>query len=148
MAQLEWVKEHVRRYKESNGVDGHIWDGLNGAARYPGNFPTLLLTTIGHQSDQPRTTPLIYGKNGENFIVIGSQGGRPNHPSWYLNLKANPKVELQVVADIFPATANTISGIKRKQLWSMMLKIYTPYNDYQLNASATREIPLISLQPT
>ena len=147
MGQADWVKNHVQRYKASNGANGHIWDGLDGAAQLEGHFPTLLLTTTGRKSQQPRTTPLIYGRDGQNFIVIASQGGRPKHPSWYLNLEANSRVELQVIADTFPAKASALSGPERERLWHMMVKIYPPYDDYEEKASATREIPLVLLEP-
>ena len=126
MGQSDWTKEHLRRYRESDGADGHIWDGLDGSARFKGNFPTLLLTTTGRKSQKPRTTPLIYGRDEENYLVIASRGGRPNHPSWYLNLDANPKVELQIIAGIFPAIASTASGANRERLWRIMVKIYPP----------------------
>ena len=147
MGQPDWVKNHVQRYKASNGANGHIWDGLDGAAQLEGHFPTLLLTTTGRKSQQPRTTPLIYGRDGQNLIVIASQGGRPEHPSWYLNLEVNSRVELQVIAKTFQAIASTVSGSERERLWHMMVKIYPPYDDYQEKAAATREIPLVLLEP-
>ena len=84
MVQADWAKDHVERYSASNGADGHIWDKLSAA----GSFPCLLLTTTGRKSQMPRTTPLIYGRDGENYVVIASQGGRPTHPAWYLNLRS------------------------------------------------------------
>ena len=72
-----------------------MWDKL--AA--PGSYPCLLLTTTGRRSQLPRTTPLVYGRDGDNYTAIASQGGKPTHPAWYLNLAANPWVELQVGAE-------------------------------------------------
>ena len=83
MAQSAKVKDHVQRYLGSGGEDGHLWDGL--AA--PGTYPCLLLTTKGRKSGQLRTTPLVYGRDAMNFVVVASQGGRPMHPAWYLNLE-------------------------------------------------------------
>ena len=132
MGQSQWAEAHVRRYKATNGEDGHIWNGLDGAARFEGKFPTLLLTTTGRKSPLHRTTPLIYGRDLNNYIVIASQGGRPNHPSWYLNLKKNPEVELQVVANIFQAIAIDADGAEYDRLWQLMREIYPPYDDYKL----------------
>ena len=146
MGQPQWAKAHVRRYKATNGEDGHIWNGLDGAARFEGKFPTLLLTTTGRKSQLHHTTPLIYGRDLNKYIVIASQGGRPSHPSWYLNLKKNPEVELQVVANIFQAIATDADGAESDRLWQLMREIYPPYDDYKLAASATREIPLVILQ--
>ena len=141
MAQADWAREHVERYRATNGADGHIWRGFDGS----GNFPCLLLTTTGRKSGEARTTPLIYGRDGENYVVIASQGGRPNHPGWYLNLDADAKVEVQVEADVFTATASTAGAADRDRLWRMMAAIYPPYDDYQKKAAATREIPVVVL---
>lgn len=141
MARVDWAVEHVRRYRETGGADGHIWKGHDGT----GNFPCLLLSTTGRKSGEARTTPLIYGRDGEDYVVIGSQGGRPVHPYWYLNLDANPEVEVQVEAETFPATARTASGDRRERLWNMMARLYPPYDDYRVKAAATREIPVVVL---
>lgn len=143
MAQADWAKEHVERYRATNGADGHIWRGFDGK----GDFPCLLLTTKGRKSGEARTTPLIYGRDGDNYIVIASTGGRPKHPGWYLNLDADPEVELQVEANVFNATAATASADDRERLWRIMAAIYPPYDDYQEKASATREIPVVVLTP-
>ena len=141
MVRVDWAVEHVRRYRETGGADGHIWKGHDGT----GNFPCLLLSTTGRKSGEARTTPLIYGRDGEDYVVIGSQGGRPVHPYWYLNLDANPEVEVQVEAETFPATARTASGDRRERLWNMMARLYPPYDDYRAKAAATREIPVVVL---
>ena len=143
MAQADWAKEHVERYRATNGADGHIWRGFDGK----GDFPCLLLTTKGRKSGEARTTPLIYGRDGDTYIVIASTGGRPKHPGWYLNLDADPEVELQVEANVFNATATTASADDRERLWRIMAAIYPPYDDYQEKASATREIPVVVLTP-
>ena len=141
MAQLDWAKEHVERYRASKGADGHIWTGFDGN----GNFPCLLLTTTGRTSGQARTTPLIYGRDSDNFIVIGSQGGRPKHPNWYLNLHADPRVAVQVKDDVFEAEARTAKPEERARLWPMMAKIYPPYDEYQEKAGDRRKIPVVVL---
>ena len=140
MAQANWAREHVVRYRESGGADGHIWTGHDGK----GHFPCLLLTTSGRKSGETRTTPLIYGRDGGDFVIIASQGGRPNHPAWYLNLENDSKVEIQVEADAFAASARTAGADERDRLWKMMAKIYPPYDDYQVKA-APREIPVVVL---
>src|SRR5581483_1720036 len=92
-----WFQEHVERYIATDGEDGHDWQGV----------PTLLLTTRGRRSGEPRTLPLIYGRDGDRLLIVASRGGAPQHPSWYLNLLADPNVEVQVKADRFHATART-----------------------------------------
>src|SRR5919202_4481857 len=84
---VPWVAEHMRRYLESGGEDGHEWR--------PG-VPTLLLTTTGRKSGVKRRTALIYGRDTADYVVVASKGGAPGHPAWYLNLQADPEVEVQV----------------------------------------------------
>ena len=144
MAQADWAKEHVGRYRETGGADGHIWKGQDGK----GNFPCLLLSTTGRKTGEARTTPLIYGRDGDDYVVIASQGGRPNHPAWYLNLSKNSAVEVQVEANVFDATARTAGVDDRDRLWKMMAEIYPPYDEYQERAAATRQIPVVVLSRT
>ena len=143
MVQMDWAKEHVRRYRETGGVDGHIWKGHDGK----GNFPCLLLTTTGRKSGEARSTPLIYGRDGDDYVVIGSQGGRPEHPSWYLNLLQTSRVQVQVKAEIFAATAVPAHGDRYDRLWDMMVGIYPPYEKYRAKAAASRQIPVVTLSP-
>ena len=143
MAQSDKASDHVRRYRDSNGADGHMWDQLGA----PGTYPCLLLTTMGRKSQERRTTPLVYGRDGDTYLVIGSKGGRPTHPAWYLNLDANPKVELQVGADIFPATAHSAAGEERDRLWEQMKSVYPLYDDYKARIGTAREIPLVVFTP-
>lgn len=141
MAQADWAKDHVRRYRETGGADGHIWKGHDGT----GHFPCLLLTTAGRKTGEARTTPLIYGRDGADYVVIASQGGRPNHPSWYFNLAQSPGVEVQVEAESFTATARAVDGDRRDRLWATMAALYPPYDAYRAKAAATREIPVVVL---
>ena len=82
----DWIQDHIRRYLESNGADGHMWD-LSG----PGLVATLLLTTTGRKSGKPQILPLIYGKNENGYGIVASKGGAPSHPAWYFNLTAHPR---------------------------------------------------------
>ena len=141
MAQSEWARDHVRRYRETGGADGHIWRGHDGT----GHFPCLLLTTTGRRTGEAHTTPLIYGCDGADYVVVASQGGRPVHPSWYLNLRRDPGVDVQVEAASFAATARTAEGEERDRLWTMMAALYPPYDAYREKAAATREIPVVVL---
>ena len=96
-----WQQAHARRYIETGGKDGHIWEGVT----------TLLLTTTGRRSGQPRTTPLIYGKDGDRYVIVASRGGAPTHPGWYENLSAQPEVHVQVMADRFKGRARTATAV-------------------------------------
>ena len=139
----DWIAEHIRIYRESGGREGHLWDASI-AGEGLGLTPTLLLTTVGRKTGQKRTMPLIYGKVGANHIVIGSKGGSQTHPAWYLNLLANPEVNLQVATENFNARARIATGGERAQIWKHMLTVYPPYHDYQ--AKTSREIPVVVLE--
>ena len=138
----KWIGDHLRRYLESDGADGHMWDAsLAGGS---GLVPTLILTTTGRRSGQPLVLPLIYGETDNGYVVIASKGGAPQHPAWYLNLAAQAEVDVQVVADRFRAKARTATGEERAELWKKMVAIYAPYQDYQ--AKTDREIPVVVLE--
>jgi deazaflavin-dependent oxidoreductase (nitroreductase family) len=128
------VQDHIDRYRASGGADGHIWQGV----------PTLLLTTMGRQSGEPVTTPLVYGRSGDSYLVVASRGGSEIHPHWYLNLRANPVVDLQVAADRFTATARTATPQEKASLWPIMTGIWPRYDEYQ--QSTGRDIPLVILE--
>ena len=134
--QPGWVREHIKRYLESNGEDGHIWNGV----------PTLLLTTTGRRTGEPRTTPLIYGwdEDAGSYVIVASRGGARHHPSWYLNLVDTPAVRLQVGAECFDARARTASADEKPPLWKLMAEIWPAYNDYQ--DKTEREIPVVILE--
>jgi deazaflavin-dependent oxidoreductase (nitroreductase family) len=129
-----WIAEHLKKYLATNGADGHIWNGV----------PTLLLTTTGRKSGDARTLPLIYGQDGKRYVIVASRGGAPDHPGWYKNLVAQPKVEVQVAADRFKARASTARGAERARLWQTMAKIWPAYDEYQKKTS--REIPVVTLE--
>lgn len=139
----KWIADHLQRYLETDGADGHMWDSAPVGG--PGPIPTLLLTTTGRRSGKPIVMPLIYGEAGGNYVVVASKGGAPTHPGWYLNLAAHSDVEVQILAKRFRATARTASGAERAKLWKQMAAIYPPYNDYQ--AKTDREIPVVVLEP-
>jgi deazaflavin-dependent oxidoreductase (nitroreductase family) len=132
-SSVGWVAKHIHEYVETDGRKGHKWYGA----------PTLLLTTRGRKSGLRRRTALIYGRDGDNYIVVASRGGHKQHPAWYLNLAANPDVEVQVGADKFPAHARTGTAEEKARLWPLMTSIWPAYDDYQ--ARTDREIPVVIL---
>jgi len=131
----EWVADHIARYVQSNGEDGHIWQGV----------PTLLLTTVGKVSGANRRTALIYGRIGNDYVIVASKGGHPTHPLWHNNLVSHPTVRLQVGAEVFDATATTMAeGIDRETAWAEMVRIWPGFAEYQ--EKTDRRIPLVQLQ--
>jgi deazaflavin-dependent oxidoreductase (nitroreductase family) len=130
------VREHLHRYVATDGADGHEWR--------PG-VPTLLLTTRGRRSGKLRRTPLIYGRDGDAYVVVASFGGSPQHPDWYLNLADEPDVEIQVGEEVMPARATTAEGPDRERLWTRMTEIWPDYDKYQ--ARTSRVLPVVTLEP-
>ena len=128
--------EHVRRYRETDGEVGYLWNGV----------PTLILTTTGRTSGQPRDNALICAAEGKNCIVVASQGGAPTHPQWYRNLLQDPRVQVQVKADRFTATARTAEGSERQRLWTLMADTWPSYDLYQTRTD--RVIPVVVLERT
>jgi deazaflavin-dependent oxidoreductase (nitroreductase family) len=132
--EMLFGQEHVKRYRETNGAEGHEWRGAT----------VLLLTTTGRRSRVQRTTPLIYGRHGDEYVVIASRGGADDHPAWYLNLTDDPEVDVQVLAERFPARARTATGEERAALWRLMAQQWPSYDDYQ--AKTRRELPVVVLE--
>jgi deazaflavin-dependent oxidoreductase (nitroreductase family) len=143
MAELpDWMRKHIERYLATNGEEGYLWDASLGGGK--GMIPTLLLTTTGRKSGRELTLALIFGRSGNDYVVVASKGGAPEHPAWYLNLDANPNVKVQVKADKFSAHARTANAQERAALWPKMVEIYGPYADYQKRTD--RQIPVVILQ--
>ena len=141
-SEIPWIAKHIELYK-TDPEKAHMWDSK--AAGGSGPLPTLLLTTTGRKSGEPRSLPLIYGSTGDSYIIIASKGGMPTHPVWYLNLAAKPECELMVGAKAVSARARTVTGKERERIWNQMAEIYPPYLDYQ--KATEREIPVIVLDP-
>jgi deazaflavin-dependent oxidoreductase (nitroreductase family) len=127
-------REHVERYQETDGAEGHEWQGTT----------TLLLTTTGRKTRQRRTTPLIYRKQGDAYTVVASKGGDDQPPQWYLNLQANPEVEVQVLGDRFTARARTASPEEKPAMWKVMTGTWPSFDEYQ--EKTDRVIPIVVLE--
>jgi deazaflavin-dependent oxidoreductase (nitroreductase family) len=127
-------EEHVRRYLETDGAEGHEWQ----------DSTVLLITTTGRRTGETRTTPLIYRKHGDDCVVVASKGGSPQHPAWYLNLSADPELTVQVLGDRFKARARTATAEEKPELWRIMTESWPPYDEYQ--SKTDREIPVVVLE--
>jgi deazaflavin-dependent oxidoreductase (nitroreductase family) len=129
-------EEHVRRYQETDGEVGYLWNGV----------PILLLTTTGRASGLPRTTPLIHGRDGDDYLVVASVGGAPHHPDWYRNLVAQPRAHIQVRADHLEVTARTATDAEKPRLWAILTEFWPNYDVYQ--SRTDRVIPVVVLTPS
>jgi len=136
-----WISEHLKIYKESGGQEGHMWDST--AAGGKGLLPCLLLHSIGRRSKRTIVHPLIYGRDGDDFIIVGSKGGANTQPGWYFNLLADPNVTIQVGPEEIQTRASILEGAERERIWLEMAEIFPPYLDYQ--AKTERTIPIFKL---
>lgn len=127
-------EEHVRRYRETDGEVGYIWNGAT----------ALLLTTKGRKSGEDRTIAIIFTQVGDKYVLIASKGGAPNHPIWYLNLSEEPRVKLQIKGDRFDAIARTAEGDERESLWAASVQQWPNYDIYQ--SRTERRIPVVVLE--
>lgn len=127
--------EHVRQYEATGGKVGHDWNGTS----------CLVLRVKGRKTGSLRKFPLIYGRDGDDYVLIASKGGYPRNPGWYDNLVAHPECEIQVWDRVIPVTARTGSAEDKQRVWPMMAKQWPGYDDYQ--AGTPRDIPVVLLRP-
>ncbi len=104
----------------------------------------LLLTTTGAKSGQPRLAPLVYTRDGDRFVIVASKGGSPTHPSWYLNLVANPIVTVEVGGEEFQARAVVVEGAERDRMYAQRVEKYPAFGEYQQRTA--RRIPVVVLE--
>lgn len=134
---IKWMSRiNTLAYKASGGKVGGSF--LQGA-------PVALLTTIGRKSGEPRVSPLLFLRDGNRVVLVASQGGRANNPMWYLNLKANPKVTVQIKKEVLRLTARDATEAERAQYWPQLVAMYSSFEDYQ--SWTDRVIPIVICDP-
>ena len=135
---------HRGVYKASGGRLLKNWR-LGSAVHRGRGVPICLLTTTGRKSGQPREVPLCYLADGDRVIVVASQGGLPTNPQWYLNIKADPQVQVRIGSSVRQLRARTAGPAERAELWPRLVDLY---NDYASYATWTdREIPVVICEP-
>ena len=134
-SEILFGQKHVKRYVETDGEEGHDW--LRGSS-------TLILTTKGRRSGEQRSTPLIYAKHGDDYLVVASKGGSDEPPDWYRNLQENPEVEVQVRGDRFTARARDATPEEKPEMWKTMTEQWPDYDEYQ--KTTDREIPVVIIE--
>jgi deazaflavin-dependent oxidoreductase (nitroreductase family) len=123
-------------YKKTDGRLGGKF--LQGA-------PVALLTTTGRKTGEPRVSPLLYLREGDRVVLVASKAGAATNPMWYLNLKANPKVSVQIKDEVLHLTARDATEAERAQYWPRLLQIYSSFDDYQ--SWTDRVIPVVICDP-
>ena len=128
-----WVADQARVYEETNGRDGST---LHGA-------PCLILDHQGRRSGDWHRTVLIYGRDGDDYLIVASNGGAAADPLWYRNLVENPRVRLRVGAERFDADATTLDPDEKARVWPHLVDVFPTYENYQ--RSTDRDIPVVRL---
>jgi len=134
----DWVREQVELYESSGGTRGTTLRNTG--------LPVIVVTHIGNKTGAIRKTPLMRVKDGNNYVLVGSQGGAPKDPVWVHNLRANPRIDLRDETVVQPMRAREVQGeAERKRLWELAVAAYPPYAEYQ--ERTTREIPVFVAEP-
>lgn len=140
---IKWMSSiNVVLYRRTGGRLGGKW---RVGSAFPRGLPVCLLTTTGRKSGEPRVSPLLFLEDGDRIILVASQGGLPKHPMWYLNLRANPQVTIQVKSRVRPMTAQVADPDERARLWSRLVDMYADFDNYQ--AWTDRTIPVVVCTP-
>lgn len=106
----------------------------------------LLLTTRGRRTGQPRTSPMMFHRDGDRLLVIASNMGAPRHPAWYLNLEAEPKVTVELADTSYDAVATPLAGAERERAWAELTRLYPFFAEHE--AATTRTIPVVAVTRT
>ena len=125
---------HALLYRLSGGALGGSFNG-----------PVLLLTTTGRKTGQRRTRPLTYLRDGEDLVVMGSNGGKDVHPAWYWNLRHNPAAEVQIGQQRLRVRAQEATPEERSRLWPRMIAQTPAWSTY--TEKTARDVPIIILRP-
>ncbi len=134
----EWVRDQVELYEGSGGTDGTTLRDTG--------LPVIIVTHTGNQTGAIRKVPLMRVKDGDAYILIGSQGGAPKHPVWVFNLRANPAVEIRDETVVQAMRVREVEDeTERVRLWELSVAAFPPYAEYQ--ARTTRRIPVYVAEP-
>ncbi len=134
----QWVAEQVELYERSGGTEGLTLRDTG--------LPVIIVTNRGLKTGAIRKTPLMRVVDGRNYILIASQGGAPDHPKWYHNLKAEPSVTIRDKTEVFDMRVREVTDPEeRARLWDIAVQAFPPYQDYQ--GKTQRLIPVLVAEP-
>lgn len=134
----KWVADQVEKYEGSNGTEGTTLRDTG--------LPVIIVTNRGWKTGAIRKTPLMRVVDGENYILVASQGGAPKHPLWYHNLKADPDVEIRDKTEVFEMRAReVVDADERQRLWKIAVEAFPNYQSYQ--SKTDRLIPIFVAEP-
>ncbi len=132
----EFNRGVIDEFRTNAGVVGGTFAGA----------PMILVNHVGAKSGKAYTSPLVYTRDGDNFVIIASKGGAPEHPQWFHNLVANPDITVEVGTETIPVKARVAEGEERARLYRAQADAMPNFDEYA--AATTREIPVVVLEPT
>jgi deazaflavin-dependent oxidoreductase (nitroreductase family) len=135
---VDWVRKQVELYESSGGTQGTTLRDTG--------LPVIIVTHVGQKTGAVRKTPLMRVRDGERYVLVGSQGGAPKDPAWVHNLRVNPKVDIRDETVVRPMRVREVEDEgERSRLWKLAVAAYPPYADYQQRTS--RRIPVFVAEP-
>lgn len=132
----DWVREQVEQYEASNGQQANTLRDTG--------LPVVVFTVTGRRSGKIRKVPLMRVEHEGDYLMVASQGGLPQHPQWYFNVAADPRVRVQDGATVTTGTARELEGPEREVWWERAVAAFPTYTDYQ--AKTSRTIPLLLIE--
>ena len=134
----DWVREQVELYEGSGGTEGTTLRDTG--------LPVIIVTNRGNQTGAIRKTPLMRVKDGDNYVLVGSQGGAPKNPVWVYNLRADADVEIRDETEVYAMRVREVEDdAERARLWDLSVEAFPPYAEYQQRT--TRKIPVFVAEP-
>ena len=134
----DWVREQVELYERTNGAEGTTLRDTG--------LPVIIVTNRGNKTGAVRKTPLMRVRDGDNYVLVGSQGGAPKHPVWVFNLRADGTVQIRDEAQVYDMQVSEVfDDAERARLWALAVEAYPPYEEYQQRTS--RKIPVFVAKP-
>lgn len=135
---VDWVRKQVELYEGSGGTEG--------TTLLDTGLPCIIVTHTGNKTGAIRKTPLMQVKDGDSYVLVGSQGGAPKNPVWVYNLRANPDVEIRDKTEVFKMRVREVENdAERQRVWALAAEAFPPYDDYQ--AKTSRKIPVFIAEP-
>ena len=123
---LDWVRDQVELYEKSGGTEG--------TTLMDTGLPCILVTHRGNRTGAIRKIPLMRVKDGDSYVLVGSFGGRPNHPVWIYNLRADPNVEIRDETEVHAMRVREVDDpAERARVWDLAVAAYAPYEEYRTN---------------
>lgn len=136
---IKWMSRiNVKLYRATGGRLGGKW---RVGSAFPWGIPVCLLTTTGRKSGEPRVSPLLFLEDGDRIVLVASQGGLPKNPMWYLNIRANPEVTVQIRSRVRKMRARVATDEERTELWPRLVELYADFDNYQ--SWTDRQIPVV-----